>query len=268
MAVESIMKISFLILLAGLFAISTRGAGHPQGVSFDSSSRNVAQTDLNLTLASLILGSQNVADQIGDRNLTGTPQTGTNAVLDFTKVGNWTITPSAPQARFSFSNVPSSSSVGAQCKITIVGDVGTILTNEVNSIAGHGAWFVLTQTTNHLTAEWSGYALDIWNDDAGAIPWAVTWSSTPVIDFLIADYQTITLGGATTFSSASLGKGRKTVVLVTCDGTQRNTSFPSDWICVGSSKPSNLAASKHALLKLTSFTAADTGVIMEWLAEP
>lgn len=268
MAVEPIMKILSLIFLVTLFPFKSFGAAHSQGVSYNDSTRTVQQTDLIYPAAAITLAGQSLADQIGDRNLTGTPQTGTNAVLDFTKVGNWTITPSAPQARFSFSNVPSSSSVGAQCKITIVGDVGTILTNEVNSIAGHGAWFVLTQTTNHLTAEWSGYALDIWNDDAGAIPWAVTWSSTPVIDFLIADYQTITLGGATTFSSASLGKGRKTVVLVTCDGTQRNTSFPSDWICVGSAKPANLAANKHALLKLTSFTAADTGVIMEWLAEP
>lgn len=96
----------------------------------------------------------------------------------------------------------------------------------------------------------------------------LTYSTTPAVDFSGDGFKTITLAGDATFSGTNYAAGRSVTVRIVGDGSTRNLAFDSDWIFVGAAAPSTIAANKVAILTLTSFTNADTGVVAAYSVQP
>lgn len=94
----------------------------------------------------------------------------------------------------------------------------------------------------------------------------LTYSSTVNIDFATSTYQTVSLTGNVTFTTSNLLAGRSTAVLIRCDSSTRNLTFPS-WTFLGISTPLTLTANKAALLILTAFGNTDANVYANYSAQ-
>jgi hypothetical protein len=87
--------------------------------------------------------------------------------------------------------------------------------------------------------------------------------TTTAINFAASStIQTITLSGATTFTTSNRTVGRRVTVYVTCDGTNRALTFPS-WKWVGTA-PTTALANITYRLELLCTDANDTGVYATW----
>lgn len=95
----------------------------------------------------------------------------------------------------------------------------------------------------------------------------VVCSDPTAIDLTARPVQTLTLSGDTTFGVAggsySAGNSIDSVVIVTCDGTERTLTFDGDWEWIGT-KPTSLLSGARALLHVWSTGSDATGVIATW----
>lgn len=88
---------------------------------------------------------------------------------------------------------------------------------------------------------------------------AITYAADVELDLAAVDGQvrTISLTGNLSLTTINRAAGRRVVIRLICDSTQRTLTFPSGWTFVGT-KPANIAASKTAVLSLTFFGTAST----------
>lgn len=88
---------------------------------------------------------------------------------------------------------------------------------------------------------------------------AITYAADVELDLATLDGQvrTISLTGNLSLTTLNRAAGRRVVLRLICDSTQRTLTFPSGWTFVGT-KPANIAASKTAVLSLTFFGTAST----------
>jgi hypothetical protein len=98
-------------------------------------------------------------------------------------------------------------------------------------------------------------------------PSSLTYAATTDIDFNLNLYRTITLTGDVIFTTSNRGSGKVVTLIITCDATPRNFTFPS-WVFVGGSAPTSIAASKKAALSLTCLGANDTDIIAAYSVQP
>ena len=90
---------------------------------------------------------------------------------------------------------------------------------------------------------------------------------TTTLDFDNDQLQYISISANTTFADASnTGTGNTKTVKIICDGTLRTLAFPSAWRFVGA-KPTDIAASKVAILTLTCFAAGQANVMAAYAVE-
>lgn len=109
--------------------------------------------------------------------------------------------------------------------------------------------------------------------DVGALP--ITFNSNTIsyatdieLDMatLNGTYQTINLTGNLSLTSINRAAGRRVVLRLICDSTQRTLTFPSGWVFVGT-KPANIAASKTAVLSLAFFGTASTDAVVAYAVQ-
>ena len=81
-----------------------------------------------------------------------------------------------------------------------------------------------------------------------------TASGTQNLDFSGQGYLTHSITGDITYTATNYAAGKSLTVRITADGTQRALAFPGTWTFVGT-KPTAIAASKKAILSVTSFGA-------------
>lgn len=82
-------------------------------------------------------------------------------------------------------------------------------------------------------------------------------------------WETATLTGATTFTTANLKAGSKAVIKMTADGSgPYNFTFPGGWTFVGGTAPASIAASKTAILEIWSYGTTDAGVVARYTVQP
>jgi hypothetical protein len=79
-----------------------------------------------------------------------------------------------------------------------------------------------------------------------------TTTGTQGLDFTSQGYLTHAITGNITYTASNYAAGRSLSVRITSDGTARNLTFPTNWVFVGA-KPTSIAASKNAVLSVTSF---------------
>lgn len=97
---------------------------------------------------------------------------------------------------------------------------------------------------------------------------AITYAASIELDLAVLDGQvrTINLTGNLSLTSINRAAGRRVVLRLICDGTQRTLTFPSGWVFVGT-KPANIAASKTAVLSVTWFGTATTDAVAAYAVQ-
>ena len=93
-----------------------------------------------------------------------------------------------------------------------------------------------------------------------------TASGTQNLDFTSEGYLTHAITGNITYTASNYSAGRSLSIRITCDGTQRNLTFPAGWVFVGS-KPATIAASKVAVLSITSFGATEANTVAAYAVQ-
>jgi hypothetical protein len=93
-----------------------------------------------------------------------------------------------------------------------------------------------------------------------------TASGTQDLDFTSEGYLTHAITGNITYTASNYSAGRSLSVRITCDGTQRNLTFPASWVFVGS-KPTAIAASKVAVLSITSFGSTEANTVAAYAVQ-
>lgn len=93
-----------------------------------------------------------------------------------------------------------------------------------------------------------------------------TASGTQNLDFTSEGYLTHAITGNITYTASNYSAGRSLSIRITCDATQRNLTFPASWVFVGS-KPTAIAASKVAVLSVTSFGATEANTVAAYAVQ-
>jgi len=93
-----------------------------------------------------------------------------------------------------------------------------------------------------------------------------TATGTQNLDFTSQGYLTHSITGNITYTASNYAAGKSLSVRITCDGTQRNLTFPTNWVFVGS-KPTAIAASKIAILSVTSFGATEAETVAAYAVQ-
>lgn len=93
-----------------------------------------------------------------------------------------------------------------------------------------------------------------------------TASGTQNLDFTSEGYLTHAITGNITYTASNYSAGRSLSIRITCDGTQRNLTFPAGWVFVGS-KPTAIAASKVAVLSITSFGSTEANTVAAYAVQ-
>jgi hypothetical protein len=93
-----------------------------------------------------------------------------------------------------------------------------------------------------------------------------TASGTQNIDFTSEGYLTHSITGDITYTASNYAEGKSLTIRITSDGTARNLAFPSSWVFVGS-KPTSIAASKVAILSVTSFGATEANTVAAYAVQ-
>lgn len=136
---------------------------------------------------------------------------------------------------------------------------------------------------NNLTGDWyqkttgygdnSGYVLILSAASSTVVPTfsnvrlALGTITAGLINFTGAAFQTATLSAPITFTTSNLAIGRSVTVRIVADASERAFTFPA-WRFIGSAAPATIAASKTAILTLTSFGTTDANVYAAYAAEP
>lgn len=93
-----------------------------------------------------------------------------------------------------------------------------------------------------------------------------TATGTQNLDFTSQGYLTHSITGNITYTASNYAAGKSLSVRITCDGTQRNLTFPAGWVFVGS-KPTAIAASKIGILSITSFGATEAETVAAYAVQ-
>jgi len=93
-----------------------------------------------------------------------------------------------------------------------------------------------------------------------------TASGTQNIDFTSEGYLTHSITGNITYTVTNYAAGKSLTIRITSDATQRNLTFPTGWTFVGS-KPTAIAASKKAILSVTSFGATEAETVAAYAVQ-
>jgi hypothetical protein len=93
-----------------------------------------------------------------------------------------------------------------------------------------------------------------------------TATGTQNLDFTSEGYLTHAITGNITYTASNYSAGRSLSVRITCDGTARNLTFPTNWVFVGA-KPTSIAASKVAVLSVTSFGTTEANAVAAYAVQ-
>ena len=93
-----------------------------------------------------------------------------------------------------------------------------------------------------------------------------TTSGTQGLDFTSQGYLTHSITGNITYTATNYSEGKSLSVRITSDGTARNLTFPTNWVFVGA-KPTSIAASKNAVLSVTSFGTTEANTVAAYAVQ-
>lgn len=96
---------------------------------------------------------------------------------------------------------------------------------------------------------------------------ALAYAASIALDFALNEVRILALTGDITFTTSNLQPGRKKTVIISCDGSIRNFTFPA-WIFIGGSAPTTIAANKTAVLTVYSPGTTDAACVASYAVQP
>ena len=97
---------------------------------------------------------------------------------------------------------------------------------------------------------------------------ALTYAASVNLDFTGLAQKRLALGGNLSLTATNMDFGKTMSVRLQAGASSRTLSFPAGWKFVGAARPTTLAASKTALLRLECFGMDEADVVATYLAEP
>jgi hypothetical protein len=95
---------------------------------------------------------------------------------------------------------------------------------------------------------------------------ALAYAASVAIDFDGDDYKTVTLAGDIEFTTTNRGAAKSVTIHITCDGSNRNFTFPAGWTFIGTA-PTGIDANKLGVLSVTCFGANDSDIVAAYNVE-
>lgn len=95
----------------------------------------------------------------------------------------------------------------------------------------------------------------------------ISYSATTDLDLSVTtDLRTLALTGNVTFTTSNRATGRSLLLRIVADGSTRTLTFPAGWTFT-TDKPTQIAASKTALLCLFCYGANDTDIVAAYAVQ-
>jgi len=245
---------------------------------------SLAQTLSNKTFVTPALGTpaSGVATNItGLVATTGLTATGTKDTTTFLRGDDtWTVVSGYDEPTIGSTSIPSGATVTTIAGLTLTTpDIGTpsagVLTNAtglpqsgVTSLVSDLA-LKSTLASPTFTGTVTTASLDVAGNNIDNVQNIINdlSTATTAIDFAGDDFQEISISANTTFTASNYAIGKSKTIVITTDATERTLAFPTGWIFLNSSKPTEQQASKKGILSLTCQTGLEGGVIAMYAAE-
>jgi len=259
-------SIAATVSTADLLLIADTDAG-----SSGAANKVTIQKLLNDTLTGGTFTNANIAEQLTYGTATGNRTVSTNAVITNGTITTALIptgtfgTTTSTAATITTGTIPTLTA-GTTTSTAGIFTSGTIAT--LNSTTGTVATLNSTtgtvQTLTSSTATVSEIVAT--KNIAINVTTLATATGTQNLDFTSQGYLTHSITGDITYTASNYAAGKSLSVRITCDGTQRNLTFPTNWVFVGS-KPTAIAASKIAILSVTSFGATEANTVAAYAVQ-
>ena len=259
-------SIAATVSTADLLLIADTDAG-----SSGAANKVTVQKLLNDTLTGGTFTNANIAEQFTYGTATGNRTVSTNAVITNGTITTALIptgtfgTTTSTAATITTGTIPTLTA-GTTTSTAGIFTSGTIAT--LNSTTGIVATLNSTtgtvQTLTSSTATVSEIVAT--KNIAINVTTLATATGTQNLDFTSQGYLTHSITGDITYTASNYAAGKSLSVRITCDGTQRNLTFPTNWVFVGS-KPTAIAASKIAILSVTSFGATEANTVAAYAVQ-
>jgi len=225
----------------------------------------------NDTLTGGTFTNANIAEQLTYGTATGNRTVSTNAVITNGTITTALIptgtfgTTTSTAATITTGTIPTLTA-GTTTSTAGIFTSGTIAT--LNSTTGTVATLNSTtgtvQTLTSSTATVSEIVAT--KNIAINVTTLATATGTQNLDFTSQGYLTHSITGNITYTASNYAEGKSLTIRITSDGTARNLTFPTNWVFVGA-KPTSIAASKVAVLSVTSFGATEANTVAAYAVQ-
>ena len=225
----------------------------------------------NDTLTGGTFTNANIAEQLTYGTATGNRTVSTNAVITNGTITTALIptgtfgTTTSTAATITTGTIPTLTA-GTTTSTAGIFTSGTIAT--LNSTTGTVATLNSTtgtvQTLTSSTATVSEIVAT--KNIAINVTTLATATGTQNLDFTSQGYLTHSITGDITYTASNYAEGKSLTIRITSDGTARNLTFPTNWVFVGA-KPTSIAASKVAVLSVTSFGATEANTVAAYAVQ-
>jgi len=259
-------SIAATVSTADLLLIADTDAG-----SSGAANKVTVQKLLNDTLTGGTFTNANIAEQLTYGTATGNRTVSTNAVITNGTITTALIptgtfgTTTSTAATITTGTIPTLTA-GTTTSTAGIFTSGTIAT--LNSTTGTVATLNSTtgtvQTLTSSTATVSEIVAT--KNIAINVTTLATATGTQNLDFTSQGYLTHSITGNITYTASNYAEGKSLTIRITSDGTARNLTFPTNWVFVGA-KPTSIAASKVAVLSVTSFGATEANPVAAYAVQ-
>jgi len=259
-------SITATVSTADLLLIADTDAG-----SSGAANKVTVQKLLNDTLTGGTFTNANIAEQLTYGTATGNRTVSTNAVITNGTITTALIptgtfgTTTSTAATITTGTIPTLTA-GTTTSTAGIFTSGTIAT--LNSTTGTVATLNSTtgtvQTLTSSTATVSEIVAT--KNIAINVTTLATATGTQNLDFTSQGYLTHSITGNITYTASNYAEGKSLTIRITSDGTARNLTFPTNWVFVGA-KPTSIAASKVAVLSVTSFGATEANTVAAYAVQ-
>jgi hypothetical protein len=259
-------SIAATVSTADLLLIADTDAG-----SSGAANKVTVQKLLNDTLTGGTFTNANIAEQLTYGTATGNRTVSTNAVITNGTITTALIptgtfgTTTSTAATITTGTIPTLTA-GTTTSTAGIFTSGTIAT--LNSTTGTVATLnSTTGTVQTLTSSTTTVSEIVATKNIAInVTTLATATGTQNLDFTSQGYLTHSITGNITYTASNYAEGKSLTIRITSDGTARNLTFPTNWVFVGA-KPTSIAASKVAVLSVTSFGATEANTVAAYAVQ-
>lgn len=209
--------------------------------------------DVTLTLAT---ASSSIASALTDESGTGALLFGNSPTISTPTINGVVVWQTGTRQTFAPNTTTPGFNVGA-------------VASDPSSLSNGDIW--LNSTSTRLRTRNAGANVDVaTGGQFDSVLTTVSHAANLAIDLNVSQYQTVTLTGDTTLTTANRPTSavRAVVVFFTASGAQRVVTLNGSWKNYGSASTITIPSGKEAYLSITAFGSAETDIRCNWSLQP